>query len=112
MRTFLIFLSIAIIAIALSGCKKTVGGGEIMSEEITKDPVELVVKGEKVTEEKFQTKKESLKAKFQEAQIADTEEKALSQDEMDALIDIINIEIKKGKTFQNVSSFEDIVNQI
>lgn len=88
---------------------------EAVTMEKAVSDIDLVVGGIKLSQSGFEAKKEELVRKYNEAEESTpgmAETKVMELQDAYALIEIINIEVTKGKTFTNVNSFSDVVNQL
>jgi predicted small secreted protein len=106
MRIFFIFILVVLAALVvafLSGCGNTVGGD-------VKTPT-LVVSGEELSSKEYDAKKIEVKAEYEKLVVFEdtktTPEKTLAD-----LLEIMSIELKKGKVLKNVETFDDLVKQL
>ena len=106
MRIFFIFIVVVLVGLAVaffSGCGNTLGGD-------VKLPV-LVVSGVELSDKEYDAKKIEIKKEY-EKMVAFEATKVAPEKTISDLLEIMSIELKKGKVLKNVETFDDLVKQL
>jgi len=106
MRIFFIFIVVVLVGLAVaffSGCGNTLGGD-------VKSPT-LVVSGVELSTKEYDAKKIEVKKEYEKL-IEFEATKKPPEKTLSELLEIMSLEIQKGKVLKNVETFDDMVKQL